>query len=280
MSATTASLRHHPIAAVWRAPGSRARARSSAPHLRKSPAVAKNAFAGSGSAFGSVHRCNQFGFTGRYLDRETELWYFRARYYSGTLGRFIGRDPLGYVDGMGLYVAYFVPTRSDPSGLAIDGDRVPLPEQMIGGETREMIWLFKLDCDLCINKELKTACAKMVFVSSNLFIKSRYDRNSDRPEVRAANRHKFVNTEDIKEHEQRRIHIIIDMWNVTELVIKSVAENAPCEKFQDCIKRKESWAKWSNYDQRNAMIDKQNAWTEENYAPGVPRKEPIPHIDP
>ncbi len=59
----------------------------------------------------------QVGFTGRYLDKETGLYYFRARYYSGTLGRFIGRDPLGYVDGANLYRAYFVPNRLDPKGL-------------------------------------------------------------------------------------------------------------------------------------------------------------------
>ncbi len=62
----------------------------------------------------------QVGFTGRYLDKETGLWYFRARYFSGTLGRFIGRDPLGYVDGMGLYSAYFVPTNLDPTGNKIE----------------------------------------------------------------------------------------------------------------------------------------------------------------
>ncbi len=52
----------------------------------------------------------------------TGLMYFRARYYSAELGRFIGRDPLGYVDGMSLYRGYFVPGGVDPSGeiLVID----------------------------------------------------------------------------------------------------------------------------------------------------------------
>jgi RHS repeat-associated protein len=59
----------------------------------------------------------QIGFTGRYLDKETGLYYFRARYYSGTLGRFIGRDPIGYVDGYQLYMAYFAPDGLDPWGL-------------------------------------------------------------------------------------------------------------------------------------------------------------------
>jgi RHS repeat-associated protein len=38
----------------------------------------------------------EFGYTGRKHDAEdTGLMYFRARYYSGELGRFVGRDPLG-----------------------------------------------------------------------------------------------------------------------------------------------------------------------------------------
>ena len=61
---------------------------------------------------------NQVGFTGRYQDRETGLWYFRARYYSGSLGRFVSRDPLEYVDGRSFYAAYYVPNGLDPSGLA------------------------------------------------------------------------------------------------------------------------------------------------------------------
>ncbi len=46
---------------------------------------------------------NPFTFTGRRLDEESGLFYYRARYYDAERGRFIQRDPLGYVDGMGLY---------------------------------------------------------------------------------------------------------------------------------------------------------------------------------
>jgi RHS repeat-associated protein len=46
-------------------------------------------------------------FTGRELDNldsnALKLYYYRMRTYSPTLGRFIQRDPLEYVDGMSLY---------------------------------------------------------------------------------------------------------------------------------------------------------------------------------
>ena len=56
-------------------------------------------------------------FTGRELDAESGLYYFRARHFDPSLGRFLARDPLGYVDGMNLYSGYFVPGGVDPSGL-------------------------------------------------------------------------------------------------------------------------------------------------------------------
>ena len=56
------------------------------------------------------------GFTGRYLDYEARLWYFRARYFDSRLGRFIGRDPLQYVDGYSMYGGYFVPNKLDYTG--------------------------------------------------------------------------------------------------------------------------------------------------------------------
>ena len=64
-----------------------------------------------------------YGFTGRELDGETGLWYFRARYFDDGLRRFIGRDPLGYVDGKSMYRGYFVPWGLDPSGMCVLGEK-------------------------------------------------------------------------------------------------------------------------------------------------------------
>ena len=62
---------------------------------------------------------NEYTYTGRRLD-PSGLMYFRARYYSPQLGQFISRDPLGYVDGMSQYRAYFVPGAVDPTGTCIE----------------------------------------------------------------------------------------------------------------------------------------------------------------
>jgi RHS repeat-associated protein len=42
-------------------------------------------------------------FTGRHYDSEVGLYYYRARYYSPYLGRFLQTDPIRYSAGLNLY---------------------------------------------------------------------------------------------------------------------------------------------------------------------------------
>jgi len=56
------------------------------------------------------------GFTGYIADQESGLLHARARQFSPTQGRFVGRDALGHIDGVSLYEAYFVPQGLDPTG--------------------------------------------------------------------------------------------------------------------------------------------------------------------
>jgi RHS repeat-associated protein len=65
-------------------------------------------FFGNG-AFGGLHdmknRIKQpYAFTGREFDRDTRLYYYRARYYDPSTGRFTQQDPIGYQGGSHLYV--------------------------------------------------------------------------------------------------------------------------------------------------------------------------------
>jgi RHS repeat-associated protein len=58
-----------------------------------------------------------WGYTGRRLDEETGLYFFRSRMYSPLTGGFLSRDPAGYINGLSQYLGYFVPMLLDPFGL-------------------------------------------------------------------------------------------------------------------------------------------------------------------
>ncbi|RLC60561.1 MAG: hypothetical protein DRI01_10040, partial [Chloroflexi bacterium] len=68
------------------------------------------------------HYGNPYLVQGRRYDSESGLYYFRHRYLSPTLGRFMQRDPIGYADGMNLYeILHSTPLAlSDPYGLYRD----------------------------------------------------------------------------------------------------------------------------------------------------------------
>ena len=45
---------------------------------------------------------NPFQYTGREFDPETTLYFYRARYYDSTIGRFLSEDPLRFVAGTNI----------------------------------------------------------------------------------------------------------------------------------------------------------------------------------
>jgi RHS repeat-associated protein len=79
------------------------------------------------NAWGTAHSAIQssWTFTGRQLDEESGLYFYRARYYDSVKGRFLQRDPLGYVDGLNLYayVANAPVNRVDPTGTITSKQR-------------------------------------------------------------------------------------------------------------------------------------------------------------
>ncbi|MHB8504078.1 MAG: RHS repeat domain-containing protein, partial [Candidatus Acidiferrales bacterium] len=46
---------------------------------------------------------NPFQYTGREFDSETNLYFYRARYYDPTTGRFSKEDPVRYIGGINFY---------------------------------------------------------------------------------------------------------------------------------------------------------------------------------
>jgi RHS repeat-associated protein len=68
-----------------------------------------------------------FGYTGRERDEESDLNYYRARYYDPELGRFISKDPIGFAAGdvnQFRYVGNGPTNATDPSG-AFSNEELP-----------------------------------------------------------------------------------------------------------------------------------------------------------
>ncbi len=75
-----------------------------------------------GNRTGSTTADFRFGYTGRELDTETGLYYYRARYYDSAVGRFISEDPIGFSAGdtnLYRYVGNNATNYTDPSGEVV-----------------------------------------------------------------------------------------------------------------------------------------------------------------
>jgi len=73
---------------------------------------------------------NPFRYTGRELDSETGIYYFRARYYDPAAARFLNEDPIGFEGGINFYpyVLNNPLNLRDPNGQNAGAIAVPVSE--------------------------------------------------------------------------------------------------------------------------------------------------------
>jgi len=79
-----------------------------------------DSFGKSLSSSGSL--TNPFQYTARELDSETNLYYYRARFYDPAVGRFLSEDPTGFEGGsinFYVYAGNDSPSLTDPLGLRV-----------------------------------------------------------------------------------------------------------------------------------------------------------------
>ena len=115
-------------------------------------------------------KANPYQYTGQRYDSETGWMYYKNRYFDTDLGRFITRDPIGYIDGLSLFeYVKSNPLRGlDESGLGasfypfLNGPGIEGPSGGSGGCPQDLGYgtaEFFLDCILACKQASTTQTA-------------------------------------------------------------------------------------------------------------------------
>ncbi len=116
---------------------------------------------------------NLFQYTGRENDG-TGLYYYRARYYSPDLQRFISEDPIGLFGGINLYayVENNAVNLTDPSGL-FRGGEPPLPPTGLPGEPPEVPYAEDPPRGRGCEQEIEMVCDPGAYICSGEPVKDK-----------------------------------------------------------------------------------------------------------
>lgn len=136
-----------------------------------------------------------------------------GRFYSEEQGRFIQRDPLGYVDGMSLYNAYFAENFNlDPTGLKIQDPPAAPPKEFtpfpFPGKNSTGGWM-KPNWSFDIAEHVIGGCC---FLEVNMSIDPKFFINSNRKDISSPDQEftlKSGKKTTVREHEEEHWHITI-----------------------------------------------------------------------
>ena len=92
---------------------------------------------------------NPFQYTGREFDSETNLYYYRARYYDPSTGRFLSEDESGFHDGANFYryVHNDPVDNTDPTGFTTYKGFPADEEVLLRNAVNEAIKRLQETCD-------------------------------------------------------------------------------------------------------------------------------------
>ncbi len=176
---------------------------------------------------------NNYLFQGREYDKETNLYYYRARYYDPIMGRFLQTDPMGYEDSMNLYQGFNMNPVNfmDPFGLwkrkgewsgnvayviSKKGDTLPELATLITGNPEDWVFLGMSDN---VGKGQKVNVVPLIVKLKNTVKNNIVKNASNAPGT-------FRCDFSTAEH--------VSLWSLNEAKINSLFEPNTPVHFTDC----------------------------------------------
>jgi RHS repeat-associated protein len=99
---------------------------------------------------------NPFGYTGREIDSETGLYFYRRRYYDPSTGKFLSEDPTHFAGGIDFYSYVFNNPQNwiDPFGKQTNSVDSSLLQAIAKGNSAEIEEILK-DADEVLSDRAK-----------------------------------------------------------------------------------------------------------------------------